>query len=537
MSNIYSEAIADAKKLKEVAEKNATNKVIQSIAPKIRRLIEQEINDDLESELDFSIEDEEIVPAEVDVLSNMPEESFGLPEEMLVDPISVPNDLEIEEDSEADKNVTVNITVENRLDRRAKQLRKAAVDLVLQLKETKSVTKKKKILSELRKIKSLLVITNKADKKLGKEINEVLKESKMSNNTRRFARQNKDAWWLFEGDEDIDLGDDDLGEETDDLEADEDEAVDVGAIESAVEDLASALGLEIVDEEDADEDLDIDLGDEDDADEDEVLDLDMEEAHHEMDEVYHEVDELDDEDDVVEISEAAIRREIRKMTRQPKRQSRRVRRNGRRLSEMGDPVAAMHDGADEVLDVSREDLINALAEELGDADGEDLNVDGSGDAAKAADSFGGGSVSRGVVPESRRRRAARRNSATRRKNSISETSNKKALLKARKETAAAKRELQESNLFNAKLLYVNKLMQQHDLNSKQQRAIVEALDNAKTHREAKLLYTSLTESLRRRNGSRNATTGKLSEGLVRGGSSSNPTKSAAPAKNGNGLDR
>ena len=100
MSNIYSEAIADAKKLKEVAEKNATNKVIQSIAPKIRRLIEQEINDDLESELDFSIEDEEIVPAEVDVLSNMPEESFGLPEEMLVDPISVPNDLEIEEDSD-----------------------------------------------------------------------------------------------------------------------------------------------------------------------------------------------------------------------------------------------------------------------------------------------------------------------------------------------------------------------------------------------------------------------------------------------------
>ena len=58
MGNIYNEAIADAKRLKEVAEKNATNKVIESIAPRIRQLIEQEINDDLEDELDFAAEDD-----------------------------------------------------------------------------------------------------------------------------------------------------------------------------------------------------------------------------------------------------------------------------------------------------------------------------------------------------------------------------------------------------------------------------------------------------------------------------------------------
>ena len=48
---------------------------------------------------------------------------------------------------------------------------------------------------------------------------------------------------------------------------------------------------------------------------------------------------------------------------------------------------------------------------------------------------------------------------------------------AKVKAAAAKKELRESNLFNAKLLYVNKLMQSYDLNAKQQRAIVEALDN------------------------------------------------------------
>ena len=97
---------------------------------------------------------------------------------------------------------------------------------------------------------------------------------------------------------------------------------------------------------------------------------------------------------------------------------------------------------------------------------------------------------------------------------------------AERKAIQAKKELKESNLFNAKLLYVNKLMQQHDLNTKQQRAIVEALDNAKTLREAKLLYTSLTDSLRKRK----AKTGSsLNESRVLSGRSSQSTRSSAPA--------
>ena len=89
------------------------------------------------------------------------------------------------------------------------------------------------------------------------------------------------------------------------------------------------------------------------------------------------------------------------------------------------------------------------------------------------------------------------------------------------------------NLFNAKLLYVNKLMQNRNLTTKQQRAIVEALDNAKTLREAKLLYKSLSESLTRRTRGN-----KLNEGSLRTlGSSSRSTRSAPPAPSGVEADR
>ena len=43
MPNLYDEAISDAKALKEMAERNARNKIIESITPRIRKLIESQI--------------------------------------------------------------------------------------------------------------------------------------------------------------------------------------------------------------------------------------------------------------------------------------------------------------------------------------------------------------------------------------------------------------------------------------------------------------------------------------------------------------
>jgi hypothetical protein len=58
-------------------------------------------------------------------------------------------------------------------------------------------------------------------------------------------------------------------------------------------------------------------------------------------------------------------------------------------------------------------------------------------------------------------------------------------------------QLTEMNLFNAKLLYVNRLLQDRDLTDGQRRNIIESLDGARSLREVKLLYKGLSESIGR----------------------------------------
>jgi hypothetical protein len=51
MPNLYDEAIADAKSLKEMAERNARNKIIESISPQIRRMVERQMLAEQDEEL------------------------------------------------------------------------------------------------------------------------------------------------------------------------------------------------------------------------------------------------------------------------------------------------------------------------------------------------------------------------------------------------------------------------------------------------------------------------------------------------------
>jgi len=74
-------------------------------------------------------------------------------------------------------------------------------------------------------------------------------------------------------------------------------------------------------------------------------------------------------------------------------------------------------------------------------------------------------------------------------------------------------QLSDLNLFNAKLLYVNKILQNKDVAPTQRRAIIEALDGAGNLREAKLLYQSLTSSITTKNESLNESV-KHSAGLA-----------------------
>ena len=211
---------------------------------------------------------------------------------------------------------------------------------------------------------------------------------------------------------------------------------------------------------------------------------------------------MDEMDEVYEIDEAVLRRELKKM---------------RRLREQEEAVDtyADHPAEDlgDVFDVDEDDLINVLADELGPV--------GEGDAVEPEE-----------LAESRiaRRVRARRAAMARRTRGMNEST---TVRKYQGTVNELKKQLVEMNLFNAKLLYANKLMQNKNLSVKQQRAIVEALDNAKTIREAKLLYKSLSESLTRR-----ARGKKLNEGALRTlGSSSRSTRSAQPASNGVEVDR
>lgn len=532
MSNLYQEAIADAKRLKEVAEQNAKNRIVDAITPRLRQMIERqllegdEFVDDLDTDLMSADDDLDLMsdPADDIVGDDLGTEEIGDVSITDAEPISddgfgsleVVDDLEEESESEesGNKPVNINITVEG------KKLRSTAVKLVRMLSEAKTQRQRNKIRRRLNEVrKRLLLIENNSNKRLAQNIAVILKESKMS------KRRN----WLFEGDE---FGKD--GAPAEEIEFDdagmEDEGdVDVDAVKSAIEDLAAAVGLEVGgDAEMDDEDLDFDSEDE---------DFDMKDGgmgkEMNFDDLDFEDEELE-EGDMYEVSESMLRRAVRGNRRSSRRLSesqirRRRMARRRRLAEGEAKAMAKHFGGgtagkEMFIEVSEEQLLNALEKELG-RNYPNMAKNG-GQASAKASAFGGGSVQKGVVPESRRRTARQLSEAKRRAQA------------AERKAVAAQKELKESNTFNAKLLYVTKLMQQHNLNQKQQRAIVEAMDNAKTIREAKLLYTKLNESLTQRlTESKSQTKTVLTENRSSTGSSSRSLQSSAPAKNGVELDR
>ena len=58
-----------------------------------------------------------------------------------------------------------------------------------------------------------------------------------------------------------------------------------------------------------------------------------------------------------------------------------------------------------------------------------------------------------------------------------------------------RKELAETNLFNAKLLYANKVLQNESFTKRQKAQVIERLDEANNEREVKLVYESLTKTL------------------------------------------
>ena len=314
---------------------------------------------------------------------------------------------------------------------------------------------------------------------------------------------------LFEGDDEkqeLDELDAVLSlEPADDEEAEEVEALlgdlDVEfEIEAAEEEEVEVEDVEVGEEE-------IDLGGEEIAAEEEV-DVEMEEMG------------MYGETDVVEIDEAMLRRELLRM--------RRIREQAEAAD--ADPYLD-HGGEDEgdlFVDVDEDSLLNALADELGDPGVPTPEVGGR---PAGGDAMGEARLRRRIrarLAETRRKKRRSRRNAPRK---VNESRNNRALKgklnEYRKAVGSLRGQLTEMNLFNAKLLYANKLMQNRNVTPKQQRVIVEALDKAKTIREAQLLYQSLSASANKKGGN-------LSEGRARRqlGSASKSARSAQPVNRG-----
>ncbi len=66
----------------------------------------------------------------------------------------------------------------------------------------------------------------------------------------------------------------------------------------------------------------------------------------------------------------------------------------------------------------------------------------------------------------------------------------------KKVTGILRRNINEVNLFNSKLLYTNKLIQSINLDSKQRTGVIEQFDRAQSLREVELIYKSLSESFK-----------------------------------------
>jgi hypothetical protein len=550
---LYEEAIAEARRLTEMAEQNAKNKIIDAVTPQIRRLIEQELsganNDDMD---DDEIEGLDDIPGEqlsLDLDSISSPAPLASPEMPKPQEPSLKMDggeieitvggtkIEIEpadgsDDGEGD-DLLLDEPVMEALERMVAGSRsgRSALKLKLEklhqrtglLQQAMSEARKSGTVSQKRRLakifeqlareaialrKQVVLAESSAGGRTPetKLVNSIIKE--MKDMSRRNGKNVFD--FLFEAEE----GEDKDVEMTADEGGDKPESdVDVDAIKDAVESLAGALGMSVSDEESDEGESDEGQSDED---EEAVLELEMDmpegemygeaspSKSHKMKEAEHEMGEDEDEmkEAVYELDETVLRKALASM-----RRDRRPAR-GRRINE--EAVDAAHsfgggEAGDEMfVDVDEETLLNVLADELG---------------AAMAPKVGGAELAK----ESRRSRVA-----------LSEVAKLRQQVADYREVAGQlKGQLVEMNLFNAKLLYANKLMQNRDLSAKQQRAIVEALDNAKTLREAKLLYKSLTESL-----NKGANRGNLAEGRTRVlGSSSKSARSAQPINEAGGTDR
>ena len=483
-NSIYNEAILDAKKLREVAEANARNALIEAVTPRVRELIEKQLLNDT-GDTDSSVSSineskgEEDIILDLDLLQGGAEGGHdpGVEDddELLLSTESVEALMALKANESVDS-VDELIQRVSRLKRGlnfAKDLSESSASddkegrVLLARLLTKMVTETKTLKNEViciesRDSASSLTSLSESIKKVLKEIVEMASRKQLINENAEMFEVDLSEFDLSE-EEDFDLDDDESldvdGEDDEEMDMDDDEVDldmdddDDDSIEVEDITLPGDLAQELLAAlEDA-------VGEDSDMDDDEI-DLEMEDEvdveEEEMEEGFFGGD--DDDDEVVEIDEGMLRRELARM---------------KRSLDESDGIEDFGGGK-----VHKEVFV--------DGDDSDLNVHSESRRMKSK-----------LQKESRKNRALR-----------------KQLKGHQRVTAKLQEQLEQMNLFNAKLLYVNKLMNKSSITTRQKKQVVEALDKAQTLREVRLLFKTLSESL-----SKGRRKKPLSESRHRGSSS------------------
>jgi len=555
MTNLYDEAIADARSLKEMAERNARNKIIESITPRIRRLVERQILAEQEDEeipnLDLDAPPDDVETDDFGAVDPFAQPALGAPmtgAPPVSSPITPDNGEEVTHtvttktasgtevkinvrvdkhgeasattetgkiDDEDDEEITLNkeglnalanmILGEKKRDRPSLGQIRRQFESLKRLSTTIPLTES----TNFKAAYSILVknthqfhdhiISNGGTPEIRRNFNSIIKEIlKMSTSTRfrrlveemdGKSRLRREAKLVFEPADLEGLDDEDFKEKLKGMsfgvefgveeepgagsEMPVDVADDSGAAAPSPAPPAPSESDDMMDEDD-------DMMDEDDDMMDEGYDDDDDSPYPPYKSEFggdEDEDEDDDDDDLIgrgrgrersfNVDESMLRRELTRLREAKGKHAKGGIKDAKSSSFGGGKIM---DLPTELNKHSRNERATKKVAEKA------LKVAQS--ATKAAQD-----ERKARVEETRINRALKT------KLTESENSNN-----------ALREQLEEVNLFNAKLLYVNKLMQNRDLSARQQRAIVESLDAAKTVREAKLLYTSLTESLKSKSG-------------------------------------
>ena len=502
-SSLYLEAIEAAEQLKNSAEEKVKQRLIESMSPQIKVLVEKSL---MGEEAESDLEDDDSNDSDSNEESNSDQKECGSMETV--------SEVSLDEESKRilSKFITGNAKKSalrekiSELQEAIKTVKKAAI--LAESTKTSAKNKqrinllRKNIIKEIKLIKSSCIINS--DKTIVKEYYNLLKElnnmsTRQNRRGRRFLDESLDDLLemnLFEADDDDDEPDesddkpepdgmdDDIDLDSLELSDDESPSGDIGP-DTTVAQLAQRAGL-MDDEDNESDDMDDDS------------DLELEEEGFFESDMSEEMDELDEMDEIID-------------------------------EDTTDEMYTESRSRDRYLEIDE----NMLKREIGK-----MKAIREGEAKDMASHFGGGSLEGEVFVDGveLNKLHEMRNKAAKvvRKNRMLESK----LSQYKKALRGMKGQLSEMNLFNAKLLYANKLMQNRDLSIKQQRNVVESLDEAKTLGEAKILFESLSKSLVSNKSSRNSNN-NLNESVTRRSSntSSSPVRSAQPRNSNVALDR